>query len=189
MITKSTKLKRNTEWLYNGTPVFIERDRQDGTALIRIGIDQPVFEDVDVCDLKPVNKPRSVISNKPKVLNDKEKSFKKELNVFYASQLLEIPKYCENCERPLYINSKWDGRKMTCHILPKSLFKQLAIHPLNRVFMCCDNGCYGHDKWDNGDALERSQMPVYAIAIGRFNKFKELLIPKDLIKANKYLNL
>lgn len=117
---------------------------------------------------------------------------KKGLNVFFASQALEIPRNCENCGRPFQVFSSFDKRKITCHILPKTEhggFPSVSVHPQNRMFMCCDNGCYGHDRWDHGDAGDRIKMKVYNLAIERFEAFKSLLSPKELIKANKYLNL
>lgn len=117
---------------------------------------------------------------------------KQGLNVFFANQALQFPFACENCNQPLNARSSWDKRKSTCHILPKSEtsgFPTVAIHASNRVFMCCDAGCYGHDQWDGGDARDRVKMPVYKLAIERFQAFKSLLTPKELIKANKYLNL
>lgn len=133
-------------------------------------------------------------AGKPKHQKPKKEKMevKKGLNVFFASQALQFPSHCENCERPLLPYTSFDKRKMTCHILPKTAhggFPSVAIHPSNRIFMCCDDGCYGHGKWDNGDASDRIKMNVYNLAIERFEALKSLLSPKELIKANKYLNI
>lgn len=180
------KIKRNTELIYNGETVFMERDREDGTALIRIGT---MFEDVDTCDLKLAVKGRSTISNKPKVLTDSEKSFKKELNVFFADQLLVCPKQCEECQTPFYNYSKDELRGLVAHILPKNkkAFPAVSCHPQNRMFLGTKCGC--HSAWDGMGAQERSQMNIYPVAIERFNKFKELLTTPEIIKAEKYLNI
>ena len=131
-------------------------------------------------------------AGKPKYQKVKKEKLevKQGLNVFFANQALQFPSHCENCGLPLMPKNMWDRRKMTCHILPKSPtngFPTVAIHPQNRIFMCCDSGGYCHDKWDNGDAQDRIKMPVYNLAIERFESFKSLLTPKELIKAIKYL--
>lgn len=120
------------------------------------------------------------------------KEEKKDLNVFFAEQALIFPKHCENCGEPLNAYSVFDRRKMTCHILQKTSsggFPTVATHPQNKLFMCCMQGCYGHEKYDNGDASDRIKMPVYSIAVERFKMFEHLLTPREKIKAYKYLNL
>lgn len=124
--------------------------------------------------------------------NSSTKEQKAALNVFFASQSLVIPKRCENCLKPLILNNHWNRRKVSCHILPKSPnsgFPSVSLDPQNMIFMCCDSGCYGHSKWDNGDANDRIKMPVYKIAIERFRNFENELTPKEQVKAYKYLNL
>lgn len=117
---------------------------------------------------------------------------KQGLNVFFASQALQFPSNCENCNHPLNPYTSFDKRKMIAHILPKTGnggFPSVAIHPQNRMFLCCMEGNWCHEKWDQGDASDRIKMPVYSLAIERFEAFKSLLSTKELIKANKYLNL
>lgn len=183
MITKSTKLKRGTIWLYNGVEIVMERDRGDGTALI---IMNEVFEDVDIADLKPIPKGRSVISNKPKVLNtDKQK-----LNEFYSQIALRMPYECENCGQKLQAFNKFAKRSCSAHIFPKSSFPSIAMNEDNILFMGAVmlGGCGCHNSWDSSAYL-RSKMKIYPIALERFKKLKEYLTPKEIIKASTYLNL
>lgn len=191
-ITPKQKRKHQFIIIETGQHVYLDRIQNANTYFVcdspSLSLDDNYFP-IDVSLLKEAGKQRTGISSKPKALTEAKKSFKQELNVFYASQLLQIPKYCENCQAPLYIFTKWDGRKMTCHILPKSTFPELAIHQLNRIFMCCDGGCYGHAKYDNGDALERSQMPVYKYVIERWPELKKCLTEAKIVKAEKYLGL
>lgn len=117
---------------------------------------------------------------------------KKDLNVFFASMALVFPGYCENCGEKLKNYSPFDRRKQTCHILPKTEnggFPTVATHPQNKVFMCCDSGCYGHSKFDNGDSSDRIKMNVYNLAVERFKTFEHLLTPRERIKAYKYLKI
>src|SRR5690606_4633552 len=117
---------------------------------------------------------------------------KKELNVFFANQSLVFPKHCENCGSPLDQSSVFARRSQTCHILPKSKqsgFPSVATHPANKIFMCCFDGCYGHSKYDNGDAKTRQSMTVYEKAIERFRSLENSLSLKDKLRAYKYLGL
>jgi len=129
-------------------------------------------------------------SNKP--LTEAEKTFKKELNVFFASETLVMPYICDNCDLPLYAFSASDKRACIAHILPKSMkqsvgFPTVSTHPQNKLFLCAKGGC--HSKWDNKGVEDRLNMKVYDLAIQRFNKFKHLLTEAEIIKANKYLGL
>jgi len=135
---------------------------------------------------------KNCLSKAPKKVVKEKIEVKKGLNVFFAEQALKFPVHCENCNARLHGNTMFDRRKQTCHILPKRNdfgFPSVAVHPQNRVFMCCQTGCYGHERWDNGDAADRIKMAVYPVAVERFKSFEHLLTPKELIKAYKYLNL
>lgn len=116
----------------------------------------------------------------------RKNEIKKQLNVYFASQALVFPARCENCGEYLDQSEK---RSQTCHILPKSIFKTVATHPANKIFMCCFSGCYGHAKFDDGDSKTRMSMPVYSLAVERFKSFENDLYLKDKIRAYKYLGL
>lgn len=129
---------------------------------------------------------RTPIKSKPNTGNKEEKQ---KLNVFFASQLLDIPKTCENCGERLDRSNPFAIRSQTCHILPKSKFKSIATNPQNKVFMCCFHGCNGHGNWDNLDAEKRKSMKVYTLAIERFRTFENELTQSEKIKAYIYLGL
>lgn len=126
---------------------------------------------------------------KSKSFSSKSSEEKKELNVFFACQSLLFPKQCENCGSMLDQSSVFARRSQTCHILPKSIFKSVSVHPQNKVFMCCFGGCYGHAKFDDGDSKTRKSMLVYKLAIERFRSFENQLTISERIKAYKYLGL
>lgn len=121
-----------------------------------------------------------------------KKESKAALNVFFASQTLLFPTHCENCGIELKIYSSWERRKSTAHILPKSEtsgFPEVATHPQNRIFLCCDHGGHCHGNWDNKDAEARKNMKVYNLAIERYELFKSNVKPERQRKARIYLGL
>ncbi len=193
MITTSTKLKTGTEYTLQGNTVFIDHDCGGGVVTIRRQKEKwPVNyvpERVELSDLKPALKLKQGIQAKPKKLNSEDLMFKAELNVFYDNQANVAPARCENCGAFFNLHTKWDYRKITCHILAKSDFPEVATHPSNSVFMCCDSGCFGHGNYDNKDAAFRETMPVYPIAIKRLMEFVRLIPDEKINKVYKYLNI
>jgi hypothetical protein len=181
----SNKIKRGTKLIYNGQTVEMERDREDGTALIRMGT---MFEDVDVCDLEPVkkvNKPINKVSD-----TKKEKTEREKLNDFFAEVSLKMPYECENCGQPLQAFNKFGKRSCTAHILPKSGFPSVAMNADNILFMGAGflGGCSCHDRYDAG-IEQRSKMKVYQVALKRFELLKPFLPDLELIRAYSYLNI
>jgi hypothetical protein len=126
---------------------------------------------------------------KPKgeTITQAEKEFKKELNVFFASQTLVMPFLCDNCKQPLHAFTAFEKRCCIAHILEKKKFTTVAVHPQNKLFLCAKGGC--HHKYDNSTAKERSEMNIYPLAVERYNNFKELLTEAEIVKAEKYLNI
>lgn len=135
------------------------------------------------CANKPKNKKNKIIID----VKGREGSKQHQLNVFFASQTLQMPLNCENCNEPLNAFSLWQKRCVTAHILPKSLFESVALHPQNRTFIGVNCGC--HNSWDNKGSADRKAMKVYPTAIERFNAFKTLLNQSELQKAKKYLGI
>lgn len=121
--------------------------------------------------------------------NTEDKLKKKNLDIYFAEQTLVFSPICENCGSKLDTSSKFAMRSQTCHIIEKSKFPSVATHPQNKIFMCCFGGCYGHSKYDNGDAKTRQSMQVYEIAIERFRSLENSLTTSEKMKAYKYLGL
>ncbi|MNK78051.1 hypothetical protein D3C87_976690 [compost metagenome] len=135
---------------------------------------------------------KDCVGREPIKSKTKQKDNTKELNVFFAEASLVFPKYCENCGEKLLNTGSFTRRSQTCHILPKTAsggFPSVAIHPANKVFMCCFTGCYGHGNWDNQDAAKRKTMPVYKKALERFREFEKELTEPERNKAYKYLGI
>lgn len=195
MITTLTKFKRGTEWLLNGNSVWIELDQQTDNVFIcyqktRDVTKGDLFQWVVREDLKPINKGRSTITSKPKVLTNKEKTETEKLNDFYKKIALKAPYKCENCGQKLQAFNNFGLRSCTAHILPKAHFPSIATNEDNILFIGAGflGGCHCHDTFDS-DANTRSKMKAFPIALERFEKLKQYLTNKEIIKAQTYLSI
>lgn len=124
--------------------------------------------------------------NSGKKHNQEKKEAKKQLNVFFASQILEIPPTCENCGTDIRYQKKINARALVAHILPKRKtggFPSVATHPKNRLFLCFD--C--HTNLDNKGSEFAEKMPALPLMRERFNGFKNLLTNEELQKVPEYL--
>lgn len=114
--------------------------------------------------------------------------FKKDLNIFFADQLPQIPNRCENCKTDItyYRANKNIWRSLVAHILPKREnygFPTVATHPQNRVFLCPH--CHGN--YDNLGSDFAVKMECLPIMKERFNTFKHLLTESELARVPDYL--
>lgn len=189
----SAKLKRGQQFIYNGQTVYIELEKSFGNVLVcdneERRLEDTYFE-VKRSELEPMNKARTSIQAKPKVLTKSEKVSKDGLNEFFDRIALKIPFNCQECRRPLYAMNKFARRSVSCHILPKSQFPSIATNEDNILFMGADllGICRCHDTFDS-NIESRIRMKIYPIALKQFTKFRHLLTDKELIKACKYLNI
>lgn len=191
----SAKLKRGSQHSLNGNPVYIERDRGDGTLLIS---DSPLLrpEDnywsINKSDLKLSYKKGSSISSKPKPPTEKQKSDQKDMNSFFDSLAGKVPFNCQSCRKALYAFNKIAKRACTAHLFPKAHFKSIATDADNIVFLGCDfvgSACDCHTKYDYS-LDKRKKMPIYDIAVKRFyEKLRVKMTPKEIVMAEDYLGL
>ena len=128
--------------------------------------------------------------NKNKKHNIAKREKKQDLNVFFASQILQIPACCEECQNDIryYRANKNLNRSLVAHILPKREkggFPSVATHPLNRMFYCPD--C--HTDFDNKGVDFAMQLKSLPLMISRFKQFKDCLSSQDLARVPKYLFL
>ena len=126
--------------------------------------------------------------NAGKKHNVEKREYKKELNGFFASQILQIPATCENCKTDIrfWRNDKRFSRSLVAHILPKRKlggFPSVGTHPKNRVFLCPD--C--HTQMDNKGAEYAENMRCLPIMRQRFAEFKNCLTAHDLQRVPSYL--
>ena len=103
----------------------------------------------------------------------------KDLNVFFASQLLEVPEGCENCGDSLeYLKNSKMRKAIIAHILPKRPvggFPNVSTHPKNKLFLCLD--C--HTDFDNKGADFATKMNCFDLMCERFMEFENLLSESD----------
>lgn len=96
--------------------------------------------------------------NKDKKSNVDKREEAKQNTVFFASQVPQIPKKCEECGKPLVFSQSWMIKAAIAHILPKAIFETVRIHPQNRWFGCLD--C--HTDYDNRGAEHVVKMKIFA---------------------------
>lgn len=115
-----------------------------------------------------------------------KKAKKADFNVFFASEMLNIPANCEECNADIrYWRGKF-ARMLIAHILPKRErggFPTVATHPKNRMFYCPD--C--HTDYDTKGVEFAEQLKSLPIMRERFNEFKHLLSESDLQRVPSYL--
>ena len=185
------KIKRGAPFLYEGKPVWIERDKEDGTVIVCYAQSRAItdtFECVLVSNLTEIKKSIVGLKNTKSKVVDKINN-KSDLDKWYESQ--DVPERCENCNQKLNAFNKWAKRCVTAHIVPKSLFPEVATHPANRAFMgvALFSDCSCHNTFDHLDADTRKQMPIYQKIVERVKEFIHLIPENKLPKLEKYLGL
>lgn len=122
--------------------------------------------------------------NAGKKHNVEKREYKKELNVYFANQILITPKRCEECGADLSYWKNSMPRAIIAHILPKSKFKSVATHPKNKMFFC-PSPC--HADFDNKGEDFAKTMKSLPLMRERFEEFKNLLTSQELARVPKYL--
>lgn len=189
----SSKIKRGTEFLYQGKSVWVELEQSFGNVLVcdnELRRLEDTYFQVKRSELDDVRKGRTAIQAKPKTLSKDEKVSKDGLNEFFDRIALKIPFNCMNCMKPIYAHNKFAKRTVCAHIIEKSKFPSVANLESNILFLGADilGICDCHDRWDS-NIETRIKMKIYPLALKRFELFKHLLTDKELQKAGKYLNV
>lgn len=127
---------------------------------------------------------------KPKIYEAKKIPFeeveqKKELDLWFHNQISQMPHHCENCSAYLNPYAPWGAKTYIAHILPKSKFKSVMTHPLNRMFLC--EVC--HTNFDTIGKDKRMEMPKIKLALERLSSFSHLLTNHEEVLLEDYLNL
>lgn len=125
-----------------------------------------------------------VNASKPK---NKAKEVQKQVfGTFFASQMLTMPKYCEESGKLLPTSPAWLKKACVAHILPKRAdhgFPSVAIHPLNRIFLHPDI----HTNMDNSGFEYMKNMKALPIIKERIKAFYHLLTEKEKNKVPDFL--
>lgn len=197
-IAPSTKLRRKSEHLLFGKPVWVERDPQDGMVFIcddkSLSVDSN-FWWVSKSDLTTAPKTYSTIPVKKKKLSAEELQAEYELDMFYKSLWKGKGHFkCENCRAELYAFSNSQQRAVSAHILPKTPeggFPSIAMNEDNIIYLGCmpkGSACNCHGQYDTNVA-NRKKMNVYQLVLKRFELLKPHLTEHEIQKAEEYLGL
>lgn len=109
---------------------------------------------------------------------------KKLMDIWFAEQVNQLPKCCENCGEPLIQFAPWAAKAYIAHIVPKRLFISVKRHPLNRMFLCLI--CHtNYDNWGDGDKI--SSMPVFGLLVERFMTFRSSIADDEWKHLPGYL--
>jgi hypothetical protein len=100
---------------------------------------------------------------------------KRAMDLWFAEQIKQMPKCCENCDEPLNHYALWGAKAYVAHIVAKRLFKSVKMHPLNRVFLCIQ--C--HTNYDNWSEAKVSKMRVIQLCIERYEQFANEIISDE----------
>ncbi len=94
---------------------------------------------------------------------------------WYNMQIAQMTRECENCGAYLSPYNPTGQRSYIAHIVPKRNIESVAVHPLNRMFLCVD--CHAnYDNWLNKDIIK---MKCWPLAVHRFDLFKHLIEPNE----------
>lgn len=112
---------------------------------------------------------------------------KKALDKWFIAAIEQMPRHCEECDERLINFAPWALKSFIAHVLAKRLFKSVATHPDNKVYLCTQ--C--HTNFDNWGEDKVRKMKIFpkilsiSFHLVKHLKFEELkLLPayvKDLI--------
>ena len=123
-------------------------------------------------------------NNAPQVEKLKALAVKnKTLKSWFDEQIKQCPDKCENCGQKIIIPPDITKRASVAHILPKKLFKSVATHDMNRVFLCL----ICHANFDNKGNDYAATMQVSKIAKQRFSLFKDCISEDEKKHLPEYL--
>lgn len=106
------------------------------------------------------------------------KPTKQQLDAWFLSRAYERPRVCEEpgCSHELLAAYGWQMKATICHIVPKRHFWSVALHPLNRLYLCKTPHHDDYDSsWDKA-----TQMHVWPLAVERFQVFMHLITDTEL---------
>lgn len=103
---------------------------------------------------------------------------------FFANQIANAPKCCENCGKPLTGTKSINAAAIVCHIIPKGKAgcPSVATHPMNRWFGCGD--C--HTDYDNKGAKFVQNMPIFETLRERVKVFYKKIAPAERRRVPLY---
>lgn len=82
---------------------------------------------------------------------------KKALDKWYVLAIEQMPGRCEECNERLIIFAPWAAKSFVAHVLGKALFKSVATHPINKVYLCL----ICHTNFDNWGEEKVMKMVIF----------------------------
>ncbi len=110
----------------------------------------------------------------------------KKMADWFAMQIIQMPKHCENCGEYLNPYAPWGAKSYVAHILAKrgTMFLSMKYHALNRVFLCV----ICHTNFDNwGDSAKVMAMKAYPVILERFHAMFDDIPESELSHLPTYL--
>ena len=120
--------------------------------------------------------------SKKKPSQQARKEVKKELDIYFASEVQKIPAKCQECGKPFCFSQPWMRRAAVAHILGKAQFPSIATHPQNRWFGCLT--C--HTDYDNRGSQYVVTMKIFAEIRERIQPLLHLLTKEERRKVPEY---
>lgn len=118
--------------------------------------------------------------NKDKKGKTEKKQKKAKLDVFFASELQQVPRCCDECGASLAHTMAISRKAVVAHVLPKRHFESIMLHPWNKFFACGD--C--HTNFDNLGEPFVIKMKMYPELKRRV---QEILLPLIEPQEMKYI--
>jgi len=112
------------------------------------------------------------LKNTPENL-DLQKEIEK-LQLWFSDRRKEMIGGCENCGKRSCKDNEKFWKWSIAHVLPKSIFKSVNKSQFNWIELCVD--C--HNTYDR-DWETASKMPVFKLAIEKFNLFKDQIAEEE----------
>lgn len=194
-VTPISKLKKPLSLILKGETVQLFH-HEKGSSYCVVELANGESKTAALCDLDYVGKaPGKGLNKKPKPLTEKQVNDKKDMNSFFDSLADKIPFNCTNCRKPLYALTKFVKRCVCSHILPKEIFKTIAIDPDNIDFLGCDFvgcPCDCHDRWGKNveSRMHKDMARAYERALKRYHEKLKFKIPSHQIgAAEEYLGI
>jgi hypothetical protein len=190
-LTPDLKLKKPTSVILMGEEVTVFHHER-GSSHCVIELPDGTSKVAALCDLELVGKQRTAIASGKKALTPEQATEKQQLNAFFSLMAEIAPFKCMNCGKFMFAVNKAAIRAITCHIVPKSIFPELATDPDNVVFMgvyAFGSECDHHAIWDYS-VENRVKMAIYPLVIKRYyEKLRDKLSEAKQQLADEYLGI
>lgn len=123
------------------------------------------------------------LTSKPPASVNKAES--NAIGAFFTEQIANAPAACEECGKSLAGTKAINPAAIVAHILPKSKKQgcpSVALHPLNKVFLCIE--C--HTNFDTKGEKYVKKMRLFPVLKELVSKFYDEIAEKELRRVPEY---